>query len=362
METDVLIIGAGPAGLAAAFETASRGLQTYIVDESPFLGGQLRQQTQLLSSLPTPYHSMTGFELAQTLEAQLEQYPVNYLLGYRMIGLYKDGSVGLSDEKNVFPVKSKTIIVATGAAEKAIAFPKWTLPGIITIGAAQTLVNRDMVLPGRNAIIVGTSDFSMEVVLQLLELGVSIKGIVESNNEVTARNIEKVDQVKKHGIPLYLNSSIKAARGVGEVQEVDILLPDSVITESVDFACLDGGRSPILDSVYQIGCSFGYQKELGGWIPQYNRSMQTDHQAVYIAGNIAGISTQGVILVTGMIAGISVCEELNVLTKESAEQERTSLWRELEILETKLYPDTWKARIKHIEEFSAPLLKDQFIT
>ncbi|MFK9090282.1 NAD(P)/FAD-dependent oxidoreductase [Bacillus salipaludis] len=362
MVTDVLVIGAGPAGLAAAFETASKGLQVTIVDESTMLGGQLRQQTQHISSLPSSYQSMRGFELAHTLEEQLKPYSIRYLLGHRMIGIYKDGSVGVTDEENVFPVKSKTIIVATGAAEKGIAFPKWTLPGIMTIGAAQTLINRDMVVPGRDAVIVGSSDFSLDVARQLLDLGVNIIAIVESNKDVTARDMGKIIHVKEQGIPLYLNSSIKEARGIGEVQEVEIQLPDRMLTENVDFVCLDGGRSPILDAFYQIGCSFGYQEELGGWLPQYNRSLQTDHQGVYLAGNAAGISTQGAILATGMIAGISVCEELNLLSKNAAERERASLWNELDILESKLYPDTWNARNNHIENFSAPLLKDQFIT
>ncbi|MDA6131203.1 hypothetical protein OSK38_28040, partial [Escherichia coli] len=79
-----------------------------------------------------------------------------------MVGFYADGSAGITDEENVFPVKAKKIIVASGAAEKAVAFPKWTLPGIMTIGAAQTLINRDFVLPGREAVIVGSSDFAME--------------------------------------------------------------------------------------------------------------------------------------------------------------------------------------------------------
>jgi thioredoxin reductase len=362
METDVLIIGAGPAGLAAAFETASRGLEVTIVDETESIGGQLCQQTQLIRSLPPSFQPMRGFELAHTLKEQLADYPIRFLLGHRVIGFYKDGSVGISDEKNVFSVKSKSIIVATGAAEKAVPFSKWTLPGVITIGAAQTLMNLDYVIPGRNAVIIGSSDFAMDVAIQLNSLGVNIKGILEGHAEVSARDIEKVEQVKKNGIPFYLNSTIKEARGNGEVEEVDMQLPDRVITETVDLVCIDGGRAPILDVFYQLGCSFGYQEELGGWLPQYNRHLQTDRKGVLLAGNAAGISTQGVILVTGRIAGISVCEELNVISKETAEQERSTLWREIEIIETKLFPDSWTTRMNHIENFTAPLLKDQFIS
>lgn len=362
METDVLIIGAGPAGLAAAFETASRGLDVTVVDESITLGGQLNQQTQVIDNLPSSFQPMRGYELAAFLTKQLEDYPVRYLLGHRVIGFYKDGSVGVTDEADVFPIQAKKIIVATGAAEKGVLFPKWTLPGVMTIGAAQTLINRDFVLPGKNAVIVGSSDFAMEIALQLFDVGVKLKGIIEKGSTILAKEIEKVELVKKHGIPFYLESTINEARGIGEVEEVDIQKGDQIFTEKVGFVCVDGGRSPILDIFYQLGCSFGYQKDLGGWVPQYNKHFQTYLEDVFLAGNAAGISIQGVLIVTGKLAGISVCESLRMVSKEVAEEKRISLWRELEILEKRVLPDAWQARLQHLENFASPALKDQFIS
>jgi thioredoxin reductase len=362
VETDVLIIGAGPSGLTAALETASRGLDVTIVEESFSMGGQLIQQTQLIQSLPSSYQPMRGFELAGLLTKQVEDYSIRCLLGHRVIGFYKDGSVGISDEVNVFPLKAKKIIVATGAAENAIAFPKWTLPGVMTIGAGQTLINRDFVLPGKHAVILGSSDFAMDVALQLSELGVQIKGIIEKTPSLTARDAEKGEEIRKKGIPVYVNSSIKEARGIGKVEEIDIEHGEQILTVSVDVVCIDGGRSPILDVFYQLGCSFSYQKELGGWIPQYNKSLQTDREDVFLAGNAAGVSSQGVLLTTGMIAGVNVSESLGAISNQEADNETMSLWRELEILETKLYPDAWKARMQHVENFEHPVLKDQFIS
>lgn len=362
METDVLIIGAGPAGLTSAFETASRGLDVTIVDESLFMGGQLSQQTQLLQSLPSSYQPMRGVELAKKLIDQIKDLHIRNLLGHRVVGMYKDGGVGITDEKDVFPVKAKKIVVSTGASEGAIPFPKWTLPGVMTIGAAQTFVNRDFVLPGNNAIIVGSSDFAIDVAIQLLEVGVNIRGIVERSAELKASNLEKVETLQKKGIPIYVNSFIKEARGIGHVSEVDIQHQDVIITENVDLVCIDGGRSPILDVFYQLGCSFGYQEELGGWVPQYNNLFQTDREDVFLAGNAAGISSHSALLLSGMIAGISVCEGLQVIHKQEAEELRNGYWNELESLEIKHHFDVWKARIQHINNFQSPLLKDQFIS
>ncbi|MFT4416969.1 NAD(P)/FAD-dependent oxidoreductase [Fredinandcohnia humi] len=362
METDVLIIGAGPAGLTAAYEIAAKGLDVMVVDEGASIGGQLPQQTQVLRSLPSSYQPMRGFELANMLIEQLKDLPICILLKHRVIGLYKDGSIGISDEKDVFPVKAKKVIVATGAAEGSIPFPKWTLPGVMTIGAAQTLVNRDFVLPGKEGVIVGSSDFAMDVALQLMNVGVNLKGIIEKKSSPSARDKEKVEQVKNVGVPFYFHSTIKEARGVGQLSEIDIEVEDRLITEKVDLVCMDGGRFPLLDLFYQLNCSFGYQEALGGWLPQYNHSFQTDRENVYAAGNASGISSQGVLLLTGRIAGVSVCEALNVIHQEEAEELRHSLWRELEIIETSHNLDSYQARLDHIDNFTNPLLTDQFIS
>lgn len=359
MKTDVLIIGGGPAGLSAAIETASRGLDVTIVDEASQLGGQLNQQTQTLRPLPSVYEPMRGFELAYKLIEQIKGLSVKPLLNHRVVGFYADGSAGITDEENVFPVKAKKIIVASGAAEKAVAFPKWTMPGIMTIGAAQTLINRDFVMAGREAVIVGSSDFAMETAMQLMAVGTRVKAIIEKQSEVSAIDQEKVSELSRNGIPFYFNSFIKEVRGNGQVEQIDIELPDEVITLNVDLVCMDGGRMPILDVFYQLGCSFGFQEELGGWVPQYSNTCQTDREDVFIAGNAAGISTQGPLLLTGMIAGISVSEELQAIRSAEANEMRETLWKELGLLE---YKEVYSGRVKHLENFTSPILKDQFIS
>ncbi|MBG9447533.1 NAD(P)/FAD-dependent oxidoreductase [Cytobacillus firmus] len=359
MKTDVLIIGGGPAGLLAAIETASRGLDVTIVDEASQLGGQLNQQTQVLRPLPSVYESMRGFELAHKLIEQIKDFNVRPLLNHRVVGFYADGSAGITDEENVFPVNAKKIIVASGAAEKAVAFPKWTLPGIMTIGAAQTLINRDFVLPGREAVIVGSSDFAIETAIQLMDVGIRVKAIIEKQSGALAKEQEKVSELSRCGIPFYFNSFIKEARGNGQVEQIDVALPDEVITLNVDLVCMDGGRAPILDVFYQLGCSFGFQEELGGWVPQYNNRFQTDREDVFIAGNAAGISTHGPLLLTGMIAGISASEELQAISALEAHEIREALWNEFELLE---YKEMYSGRVKHLEKFANPVLKDQFIS
>lgn len=362
MNTDVLIIGGGPAGLSAAIELGERNLDVTIVDEFYQLGGQLRQQTQVLTSLPSHFQPIRGFELAEKLVERVNQLPIRKLLKHRVIGLYKDGSIGVTDEENVFPINAKKILVATGAYEKTIPFLKWTLPGIMTIGAAQILINRDLVSPGKETVIVGLSDFSLDVAMQLQHVGIQVKAILKPNGQTITCNQGKYNEVLSAGIPIYKNVEILEAKGNGKVEEIIINHDSQQRSFNVDFVGIDGGRSPILDIFYQLECSFGYNEDLGGWVPQYNSNLRTSNQDVFLAGNASGISPSGVLILTGQVAAISIAEELKAISKGEAETFQNSYWKEIEEIEKKASPMIWKARKEHIEDFLQPMIKDQFIS
>src|SRR5699024_10423376 len=163
MEPEVLILGGGPAGLHAAYVAASNGAKTVVVDESFSLGGQLRSQRQSFDNLPKQFERQSGTRLAQQLIESVLSLNVTILLKHTMIGIYKDGRVGVSNGSSTIPITAKKIIVTTGAAEEASVFPGWTMPGVMTVGAAQILMNREHVLPGKNAFILGSNTFSLEV-------------------------------------------------------------------------------------------------------------------------------------------------------------------------------------------------------
>jgi len=329
MKTDVLIIGGGPAGLHAAYVAASNGAKTVVVDESFSLGGQLRQQTQSLDNLPKQFERQSGTRLAQELIERLLPLNVTILLKHTMIGIYKDGRVGVSNGSSTIPITAKKIIVTTGAAEEASVFPGWTMPGVMTVGAAQILMNREHVLPGKNSFILGSNTFSLEVAKQLTDSGVSIQGIIESENKLHSKNVKVIQQVKDSGIPIFLNSSIVSATGLGEVEKV--LLNDNGVEAEfdIDLVCIGAGVSPILEPFEILNCSFMYQEGLGGWVPQYDKTMETSNPSIYVAGNAAGITCMGSILLTAEIASVNSLEALGILDRKHAVKKKEFLWKEL---------------------------------
>lgn len=352
MKTDLLIVGGGPAGLHAAFEPASKGVKVAIVDESFSFGGQLRQQTQFLNHLPQPYKRERGTTLRERLIDRLRSFNnIEWLPRHTLIGTYKDGRMGLSDGNKVIPVQAENVIVATGAAEEAIVFPGWTLPGVLTIGAAQILMNRERVLPGKDAIVVGSNDFSLEVAQQLNDVGVKVHGIVESRPQLCARNTDNIEKIEELNIPVFLNAQITKAQGSGKVETVHIAHGEKEIVLDVDLICVGGGLSPILEPFEILDCKLTYQKNLGGWLPKYDTNLETSSRSIYVAGNAAGVTNMGSILVTGAIAGVSVLESLSILRPEQAAKRRQQLWHELYRMESSQHKDILDARLAVMKDF-----------
>lgn len=350
METDLLIIGGGPAGLNAAYVAALHGVKTIIVDESFSLGGQLRQQTQVLDNLPKQFEQQRGTALAKILIERLKPLDVKVLLKHTMIGVYKDGRIGVSNGEETIPITAKKVLVTTGAAEEATVFPGWTLPGIMTIGAAQILMNRDHVIPGRHALIFGSNTFSLEVAKQLNEAGVKILGIIENGSQLKSSNDVLLQQIKAAHIPIYINSFIVNAAGTGEVEKV-VINHDGVEEHfNVDLICIGKGVTPILEPFEILDCKFTYQEALGGWLPQYAKSMETSNPSTYVAGNAAGITSMGAILLTGEIAAVNVIESLGTLGNEQIMEKKACLWKELNRIEENA-AHVFDARVTLIKAF-----------
>lgn len=348
MKTDALILGGGMAGLSAAYEIALRGYKTIIVDEAWNLGGQLLSQTQYIEDMPQSFSGLRGFEIAAKLRDRLQELPVGYLLQHEVVGLFQDGSVGVSNGQEIKRIAADSIIVATGAAEKAVPFPGWTLPGIMTVGAAQILINREWVCPGKTGVIIGSSNMALEIARQLQAVGINILGVVEKAAEVTARNKTTVNSFTQTGITSFLNTKVVAASGRGKVQAIELQTDDGVTAKyPVDFVCIDGGREPIPEVFSILNCRFAYNEELGGRVPGYDFDFQTSVKGVFVAGQSAGITDHAGVFLTGVLAGIGAAAFLTKGAKENFTSDKEYYRHELEKFESDNLPLVWQARMAH---------------
>ncbi|SIT73259.1 NAD(P)/FAD-dependent oxidoreductase [Edaphobacillus lindanitolerans] len=328
METDVLIVGGGPAGLTAACRLAEGGAKVVLVDEGFELGGHMHHQSAVVRSLPDSYETMTGTEFIEQLIGRVNALEIRQLLSHSVVGVYQNGDLGVTDGNRTFPISAGQVILATGAAEDAALFPGWTFPGVMTLGAAQLLINRERVRPGNTALIVGLNQFTLEVADLFSKENVSIAGIIEERDR-SAVPEEWIARIHEERIPVYFSSRIQAVLGNGEVEKAIIQTSGGEKVMEADMICISNGMSPITDLAELLTCELTYNESLGGQVPIYNEGFETTVPSVFVIGNAAGVTCAGGLLLTAEIAANQVLKNLSLRTREEYLTRNQSLWEEL---------------------------------
>lgn len=228
IRTDVFIIGAGPAGLAAAAELGEMGYQVLVADDKPRAGGKLVLQThKFFGSESDCYAGTRGIDIARILEDKAGSHPsVTVLTNAPVIGLYKDRKAGIFlNYESYLIVEFTALVVAAGAREKALQFPGWDLPGVIGAGAFQTLVNRDLVKAYRKILIVGSGNVGLIAAYHALQAGIGVVGIFEAAGRITGYQVH-ADKIRRMGVPIFLNSTVLRAEGSGKVERAYVASVD----------------------------------------------------------------------------------------------------------------------------------------
>ncbi len=316
-KVEIVVVGAGPAGLSAAIEAAKLGCEVLVLDENQKAGGQLFKQIHKFFGSRDQYAGMRGFEIAKQLEEGVSGAGVGLDLESTVFGLFEDNLVGYSRGGKAHSIKAGAIILATGAKERSIVFPGWTLPGVMGAGAAQTLVNMHRVLPGRKILMVGSGNVGLIISYQLLQAGAEVVAVIEQRRRVGGYDVH-YEKLTRAGIPVLTSHTIKQAWGenrlkyaeIGQVDRAGTIISGSEKLLEVDVVCLAIGLSPLAELAWMAGCGCMYLPELGGYVPIHDTDMQTSKKGLYVAGDIAGIEEASTAMEEGKLAGLSAAESL----------------------------------------------------
>ncbi len=308
--TQLLVIGAGPAGLAAAIEAAERGLSVVLVDENPVSFTTMGDEVplhfgQAMSAQARNRNAMMEAFIASEplIEAAFEA-GVDLRLGTSCWGLYSNGPslgwlpgtvAGLNDDERCWMLAAQQVIVATGRRDMGLAFPGWEKPGVLGATAALALAGRYGALEPRRMVMLGSSTEALVTALALRDAGVVVAAIVEQADEIIG-SPELAGRLKAGGTQLLTCHVVREALGRDHVEAA---LVSTVDTEGRAFgperslAC-DGivlavGATPVIDLLDALGCRIAFQPQRGGYAPLVDGDQRTSLRNVFAVGDAAGL-------------------------------------------------------------------------
>jgi NADPH-dependent 2,4-dienoyl-CoA reductase/sulfur reductase-like enzyme len=350
---DVIVIGAGPAGLSAATTVSTLGARTLLVDENQTPGGQIYRsillaQTADRQRLGEDYWK--GREIAETFLRSGAQYapattawsigPVNDE-GGRFIG----HEVGVSAGGAARLIRVRQVVLATGALERPFPIAGWTLPGVMTAGAAQIALKTSGLIPEGRVVIAGTGPLLYLLAAQLIEAGATVATVLDT----TPRNhwLEAL----RH-LPTFLTSpyivkgsrllrtvlrrtkvvrwvTALSAEGAEELKEVVWRAGGQEHRMPADLLLLHQGVVPNINFSNAVGCTHVWDEAQLAFRPQVDEWYETSVPGIAIAGDGAGIQGAEAAALQGSLAGLGCAVRLGLIGGEDREQRASPLKMQL---------------------------------
>ncbi|WP_433795251.1 2Fe-2S iron-sulfur cluster-binding protein [Actinoplanes sp. CA-252034] len=290
---DVLVIGAGPAGLAAAATASSSGARVILLDDQPRLGGSLLGTGELLDWVDTVAAELAAADETRVLTrtTAFGYYDDNHVIAVerRTNHLGAPAPAHLSRER-IWRIRAKQVVLATGAHERSLAFADNDRPGVMLAGAARTYVNRYGVLPGRRAVVLTTNDSAYAAARDLAAAGVEIAAIAD---------LRPGGGPGADGIEVLPGWAVTGVSGAERVSSV-VLGKDGGPERrfDADLLLVSGGWNPVGALYSQAGGRLAYDPELGAFRPTGGC-----RQNLFVAGAAGGSYDMGVCLAEGAAMG-----------------------------------------------------------
>src|SRR6476469_837445 len=311
---DIAVLGAGPAGLAAAVAAHRAGARVTLVDAGPRVGGQYwRHQDG---------DDGRGHHLWSTL-CRLREVPLDFRPHHAIWHVERTGD-GFVTHTSAGEITSQRLVIAAGAHDRQLPFPGWTLPGVFTAGGAQALLKGQGVAAGDRVVVAGTGPFLLPVAAGLAEAGARVLGVYEAGSPVgfarhpaaVPRNASRITEgaaylrvLRRHGIAFHTRKTVVAAHGDDQVRAVTLGSLDRdwhvVATEDVecDTVAVGYGFTPQLEIPLQLGCDTHLDVD-GSLVATADDAQRASVPGVYLAGEVCGVGGARLSLMEGELAGL----------------------------------------------------------
>ena len=328
---EVVVVGAGPAGIRAAVAARTAGAEVLVLDEAPRPGGQIYRQ------LPPEIRPTTRDRLGSSrsksrpLFADLVRAGVPVLSGAEVWGVLPDRVLLLHHEGHATVLQARALVLAAGAYDRPAAMPGWTLPGVVTAGGVTALVKAQRVLPGRRVLLAGTGPLLLAAATALVQGGAHVVGIAETaprqallgllrRPRVMVQTLELVRALWR--TPIWSRHGLVRIEGTEGVERAAVARVDAdwrpvgrERTLEVDTVVLGYGLVPSPELADLAGCALAYDAGRGGWIPVADPEglMATSSPGVFVAGDGAGVAGADVAEAQGRLAGLGAAQHVGKL-------------------------------------------------
>jgi glycine/D-amino acid oxidase-like deaminating enzyme len=344
---DVLVVGGGVAGLSAAIAAAEAGAHTVLLDERRLPGGQFAKQLAASHAHAEPD---AQFRLGAALIQETLRAGVRIETGAIAWGAFAPDEIATLVGGRAVTFRPRRLILAPGAHEAPVPVPGWTLPGVMTTGALQTLVRTQLVCPGRRVVIAGNGPLNFQLACELLAAGVKPVAVIEAAARPAMKDLRTVWRMtrtapdlawnglamlvmlKREGVPVLWRQQVAGLEGSDRVQTVR--LSDAAI--EADVVAMNSGFQAETRLARALGLPHRVVAAGQGYLATEANEEGRAADSVFVVGDGASLGGARVALARGRLAGLAAARDLGFAAADGAPAHRalrravsfqTALWR-----------------------------------
>ena len=346
MTHDLIVIGAGPAGMAAALTAASLGLKTVLLDEQPGAGGQIYQN---VTRADANVAALLGpdYMHGRTLADQLLRSGTEVRQGALVWDVARDLAVTALQDNRSFQLRAPQLVAATGAMERASPLPGWTLPGVLNAGATQIALKRAAAVPSVPVVLAGAGPLLLLVACQLLDAGVVIAGIVETSpsaNRVAAlrhlpaalaapeyllKGLRMMRRLRSAGIPWFTQATDLAVEGQAQAEALRFSSGGRSHRIEAGVVLLHHGVVPNTQLSRLLRVEHDWDDAQLAWSPRVDAWGATSLAGFRVAGDGTSIAGALAAEASGALAAIGAAHAMQRLSDNERDQRAAPLMRAL---------------------------------
>lgn len=319
----LLVIGAGPAGMGAAQTAARHGVDVIVVDDQPGPGGQIYRN---VDSSPLADAAVLGkdYLYGRQMVIGFRQAPIEYLPDSAVWYLDRHGEAGIVSAGVHRRIRAEQVVIACGAQERPMPFPGWDKPGVMTAGAAQILMKSAAMVPSAPPVLAGSGPLLLLLAWQYLRAGVTPRALVDTTrarqrwpalrhlprafaaSEYLVKGLQMLSAIRRAGVTWYQGAEDLRAEGDDRLRLLRFVCDGRPQRIETDTLLLHQGVIPSMHLAAAAGCESQWNDAQQCWQPQLDAWGETSQPGIYVAGDAGGIGGARAAHLSGRLAALQV--------------------------------------------------------